>query len=114
MPGAFTLGEVREEITMIFFNVSVLMTTRSSHETYVAIQVVIRVISAILPQRIQQQTSQLQIQCILTGLELLVMVHAWVPPKTGLIMQDFSPLIQRCITRAPENALSACGLRGST
>ncbi len=99
---------------MALLDVSVAVAARRGHVGDVTAQIIVRVITAVSIDRLDEHAAELDVQRVFTGFEELVVVIArpFPPPVSRLVVQDFARGAGRRVTRAEENAVGVRIARG--
>ncbi len=94
-----------EEIAVAFLYIGVPVAVRCRHESNVSLQKVIGLISLVLIQGVDQQSTDFDIEGVFAGFQKLMVMDTFLTPVLGLFVKDFSFGIDCCIAGPPKNAV---------
>ena len=93
-----------EEPAQPLLDVGVAVAVGVAHERDHALEIPVGIVAAVLGQVSQKHLHELQVEGVLPGLEVLVVVDARLAPVAGLVVQDVGVGIGRCVVRPVQDA----------
>jgi len=92
-------------MAMLFLHIRVAVCPRRCHEGDVSVQDVVRGVSPVGVHGVHQESTELKVQRVFTGLQELVIVDPSLAPVLRLIVQNIALFIEGAIGGAPEDTV---------
>jgi len=83
--------EVLKKTTVAFFNVCIAMLAGAEKKSHVAVEIILRIVSATRYKRLREEDGKIEVQCIFAALKELMIMNPSPAPVCGLLVENVRP-----------------------